>query len=1194
MRRRIPLCEAGARRVFAEAVRGDRRSIGLPTAAPYGKAVIPMRTRTKDPCETRKAAGRCLAGFVALALVFCLLSPGTAWKAWGYKADGVTVNNPGNLRIQYKDVGLDADGNNWHTRYYTINAKGKTDGTVQAYCIVPDKVDPTDADSMTIRRVTSQTILDKSNLNATTAATFEKVLYYGDPQDEAGSASFWKAQNSWLESLVKDSDDIDHYYWRGTYTTKIYVDSKASSTDSAGSVSGFTYAQAFKTVIVHLALAKLYSGTSEAYGDSDGDRAVGADAIAIVNKLISYAKSQTLPSGDADAKLSGTSGTMSLAAPLSGLSSLGTGVYSTSNLPTAAQYKEAKLRTQVATWTSDNEDNLLSVTVPSGWTLYEETTTGLVAHSAGTKANLHPTSASGYTGRFALESNQAVASDKAPTAFSALSLTADGVEVKGWVADANASNQDLGFMSIDSSESSFTFTSTPLQPDYMKVNKESGNTGITDGNPLYKSLAAQFSILTENDEEIGTIATDSSGAGTSGPLYYPGALHLKETKAAENYALNTDSFPAQNLALDTKSTTEEETVPELPQNATVSLLLAKKDNETQEQGALGGASLEGAVFCVRYYADSTNMTEEECENATPLRTWNFTTGEDGSFNLQEALPSQISGDELYTNSEGARCLPVGTYTIQETTPPAGYLLDSTVHVRHVTQSGTVETVQTYAEEEGDDPITDQVKRGEVKFTKKDSSSSVLAGIPFSITLLNSEGEELETHKVVTDENGEFDSSNYTDAEDVNPNDQATDPQDMNPYARIWFGAGSTQAVAENDPQLGGFPFGTYKLEELPCDANRSRQLISTTFTLNEHCNGKVRDLGTLTDQDISITTTAHGGDGESKTIAAGTQATVTDTVEMTNLSAGTSYVLKGTLMSKETGTALENADGTQVSAQTTFTAQGSATSKDTQELSFTFDASALDGNTKLVVFERLYAEGSEDEGQEVAVHEDLDNASQTVKVSQPQIGTTATDKSDGDHVVAEKENATIVDKVSYEGLVPGSKYSLTGVLMDKASGKALEVDGKQITATLEFTPEASSGSVSVAFTFPTLGLSGKKLVAFELLALVTADGNTTVASHEDINDTAQTVAVSSDETTSSVIGASSSESDGGSAYGKTGASTIPYLAASFLLAAAGTALIAGRRPKRKVSAATAPLWTDIPRSRREQLRNRARRLTKVR
>lgn len=61
---------------------------------------------------------------------------------------------------------------------------------------------------------------------------------------------------------------------------------------------------------------------------------------------------------------------------------------------------------------------------------------------------------------------------------------------------------------------------------------------------------------------------------------------------------------------------------------------------------------------------------------------------------------------------------------------------------------------------------------------------------------------------------------------------------------------------------------------------------------------------------------------------------------------------------------------------------------------------------------------------------------------------------------------------------------------------------------MEFTPEESSGTVEVSFTFNGSNLAGKTLVVFEKLYLISGDSEIPVASHEDLESTEQSVLLS--------------------------------------------------------------------------------------
>ena len=133
----------------------------------------------------------------------------------------------------------------------------------------------------------------------------------------------------------------------------------------------------------------------------------------------------------------------------------------------------------------------------------------------------------------------------------------------------------------------------------------------------------------------------------------------------------------------------------------------------------------------------------------------------------------------------------------------------------------------------------------------------------------------------------------------------------------------------------------------------------------------------------------------------------------------------------------------------------------------------------------------------------------------PEIGTTAT--VDGEHVAEPAGEVTITDTVSYKNLKVGQTYTLSGVLMDKSSSEPLLVDGQQVTAELEFTPDSADGTVELSYTFDASALAGRVVVVFEDLY----QDESLVASHADLEDEGQTISFGQPEigTTATVDGA---------------------------------------------------------------------------
>ena len=234
------------------------------------------------------------------------------------------------------------------------------------------------------------------------------------------------------------------------------------------------------------------------------------------------------------------------------------------------------------------------------------------------------------------------------------------------------------------------------------------------------------------------------------------------------------------------------------------------------------------------------------------------------------------------------------------------------------------------------------------------------------------------------------------------------------------------------------------------------------------------------------------------------------------------------------------------------------------DMDYTFNSNdvidRLSGETKnLVVFEVMFKGSIENASDEtpvsiVASECNKDNEGQTVKLAPSTIGTTATDKSDGDHELMAGKDAVITDEVKYEGLIPGKEYTLHATLMDKKTGEPLKVADKGVTAELKFTPNSESGTVSIDLgEFDATSLDGHTLVVFEELTKQSdIDGkatDVTVAEHKDINDEGQSVTVTS--------------TPAGSTYGKTGVDmTNIAIAIGILLIAAGCATAYGIKSRK--------------------------------
>lgn len=257
-----------------------------------------------------------------------------------------------------------------------------------------------------------------------------------------------------------------------------------------------------------------------------------------------------------------------------------------------------------------------------------------------------------------------------------------------------------------------------------------------------------------------------------------------------------------------------------------------------------------------------------------------------------------------------------------------------------------------------------------------------------------------------------------------------------------------------------------------------------------------------------LSTSAVSEADNSKSVTAEGDATVTDYVRYTGLTAGQTYTLTGTLMDKSTKKAFVDADGNPVTATAEFTADAES---GTATVTFTFDASGIKTGTKLVAFETVATNGIE-----IADHKDINDIDQTVTITKPEVGTTAKDGLDGNKTVVSDTEVSVVDTVKYKNVTPGKTYKVSGTLYEKVTDKngkvskkqLLDADGNPVTAETEFVPDDTYGTVDVTFTFDgSLLKDNTPVVAFESLSYKDKE----IASHSDIEDEDQTVTMHTSE-----------------------------------------------------------------------------------
>ena len=563
-------------------------------------------------------------------------------------------------------------------------------------------------------------------------------------------------------------------------------------------------------------------------------------------------------------------------------------------------------------------------------------------------------------------------------------------------------------------------------------------------------------------EVVKTLVTDSEGkASTADDLLPYGEYILHESATNESMLL---TAPDQTVLVEDDGVIYEFTMSDEVVRGGV--LIEKRDLESGLFTPLGGASLDGTLF------EITNKSI----NAVYVNGALYEPGE---------VCATIEVVDGIAQTD-ARALPYGTYQMVESKPGEGYLhTDQTVRSFQIREDGQV------IEFRDGDAAYNQVIRGDLQFIKVgeggETNMERFANVAFKLTSETTG----ESHIVVTDENGEVRTTTEWNphSQNTNGNDGVEDESAWDDHNGTWFGLTTEGWMVDVQDELCALPFDQYTLEELRCEGNQGYELVKVSgITISR--NNTVIELGTIDDQfegvpEIGTTATV---DGEHTAEPAG-EVTIVDTVTYKNLKMGETYKLSGILMDKSTGEPLLVGEQ-QVTAELEFT----PTSSDgTVELTYTLDASALAGKA-VVVFEDLY------QGENViASHADLEDEGQTVTFGQSSIGTTAT--VNGEKTVEPAEQITITDTVEYSGLTVGQEYKLSGVLMDKETGEPLLIGEEQVTSAATFTPSESSGTIDVLFTFDASSLVNKSVVVFETLF----QGETEVASHEDIEDEGQTV-----------------------------------------------------------------------------------------
>ena len=621
------------------------------------------------------------------------------------------------------------------------------------------------------------------------------------------------------------------------------------------------------------------------------------------------------------------------------------------------------------------------------------------------------------------------------------------------------------------------------------IQKTSANTFVTKDNDCYSLAGATYGIYSDKacSNRVASLTTDKNG-NTDTVEIKAGTYYVKEITAPKGFKLDS-TFHTLTVKAGETATLK---VSDTPKATTTLIELSKIDMETSDSTPQGKASLEGAVFVWKYY--DGYYTKENLPSK-PTRTWVTQTkaekGSDNEIHYMTGLSDsyKVSGDSFYSQN-GSICLPLGTITVEEQTAPTGYLLEGAymqtkdsseqitgLYVAQITEDGEVAVLSGSNQYS----VSDKVIRGGVKIQKRDleagdtkaQGGATLKDTAFTITSLNEKpvlvnGKLYNKNEVVL--------TIYTGIDGI-----ATTDADTLPYGKY--------RIIESESPEGYLKTGA----------------ASHEFEITE--DGKIVDL---TDEENSVYNQIKRGDIEGIKIGAGTHKRLVNVLfKITSKTTGESHIIvtdnNGQFSTsadwvshkQNTNAGTSSEDGIWFGTSEPDDSKG-ALLYDTYEI----EELRCDSNKGLKLipaFEVIVSKNNTviDLGTLVDEYEE-----------EITIHTTATDKVTGEKSIVAGKEVTIVDTVTLDGLVKGTKYTLKGWEMVKSENAELLIDGEYVESELTFTATDSKMEVQITFTFNASELGGKDLVTFEELYDVTnPDEPTKVAEHKDIEDDGQTVTI---------------------------------------------------------------------------------------
>lgn len=614
-----------------------------------------------------------------------------------------------------------------------------------------------------------------------------------------------------------------------------------------------------------------------------------------------------------------------------------------------------------------------------------------------------------------------------------------------------------------------------IEPMYgtIKVQKHDNDTNNTTPQGNANLQGIHFQVINSDDNSV--VAEGNTGAD--------GSVTFQNIPAGANYKVKETTTGSTNTSY---TITNSET-------ASIVLDTSGHTFDVKNQVKRGKVTLNKVD---KETGTCDNKTSELSFNGTRFQIINNSTNpvyiNGSSYAKNSVIETKTFGTD--TCSVTFENLPYGSYLIKETVAGTGYALNSTPVTVIIPTNNSYDVKTT---------VQNQPIRGDVKFVKMDEANNkLMANTLFSISALDKNNNVKETHIVVSNKDGVVDTSssfalhsNHTNGYDALYD--AIDPITFLGYGS-WFGLDSEGNALPVSDSVGALPYGTYIIQELRCDANTfCTNIMNQKKTIKIETDKQVVDLGNWDNAcaKFELQTTAEDGKDEDEFVEAEKEAEIVDTVEYC-AKANMKFTIKGILMDKSTGEPLL-VDGKTVENSVEITPEEEC---GTVEMSFKFDATEL-GGKDLVVFEKMYYKD-----EEVASHEDIDDEWQTIHIVK--LTTYARNKETGDKKLPLDKDVVIEDLVKY-CVVPGYKYEIRGILMDKKTGNGVLMNSKTVEQSVIIEPEEACGELTMEYPINTTGLGGAELVIFESLYMIDDESEESyeIISHKDLNNTSETVQV---------------------------------------------------------------------------------------